>query len=295
MVEGAQSCFTSLAADRESAARQRATFGPLLDYRPHRTFTPVLPHRPKTRVGVFPGHPSGRLSRRGRRRPIITPGSRGCAYKTASGRHEWPSRDPIQEGGGINVYAFLGNNPTILVDSYGMAPQSQGPFFYVALFDGHYDTQAAITFHSGYSQNGKNRCPNCKNVKLAQIVSTIQESLGDAIIHSRKWRLDTDSSHTPWYPYQDSPAPGVVSMHDDPGMKGFGIPGLWPDPGQQLYGFTQFFETCAVCLDKEPHVIGCVSWGQQVAGLRHAWSWGAGEHLLPLTPSANFTRLTGFK
>ena len=99
MVEGAQSCFTSLAADRESAARPQATFRPLLDHRPHPTFTQLLPHWPKTRVWGFSGTPSGRLSRRRRGRSMFTPGSRACAYKTASGLGKWPNRDPLDEPG----------------------------------------------------------------------------------------------------------------------------------------------------------------------------------------------------
>jgi hypothetical protein len=121
VVEDAQSCFTFLAAGRESAARQCATFGPLLDHRPHRTFTAVLPHRPKTRVGVFSGNPSGRLSRRGRGRSMFTPGLPACAYKTASGRGEWPNRDPIEEAGGLNVYAFVSGDPINKIDKFGLA------------------------------------------------------------------------------------------------------------------------------------------------------------------------------
>ncbi|MFZ1074594.1 MAG: RHS repeat-associated core domain-containing protein [Verrucomicrobiia bacterium] len=120
MVESAQSCFTFLAADRESAARQPATFGQLLDHRPHPTFTARLPHRPKTRVRGFSGCPSGQTSRRGRGRSINTPGSRACGYKTVSGRHEWLNRDPLGEAGGINLYDYVANNPINLFDPLGL-------------------------------------------------------------------------------------------------------------------------------------------------------------------------------
>jgi len=47
---------------------------------------------------------------------MFTPGSRACAYKTASGRHEWPNRDPIGERGGRNLYEFVRNNPVDYID-----------------------------------------------------------------------------------------------------------------------------------------------------------------------------------
>jgi len=35
--------------------------------------------------------------------------NRPCSYKTASGRPYWPSRDPIGERGGVNLYGFVKN------------------------------------------------------------------------------------------------------------------------------------------------------------------------------------------
>lgn len=32
----------------------------------------------------------------------------------------WPNRDPINEGGGINLYAYVGNDPVNYVDKYGL-------------------------------------------------------------------------------------------------------------------------------------------------------------------------------
>jgi hypothetical protein len=74
---------------------------------------------PETRVGGFCCKPSGRKLRRGRFRPINTPGWRVCGYKTASGRADWPNRDPLGERWGINLYQFVRNNSVNTIDSDG--------------------------------------------------------------------------------------------------------------------------------------------------------------------------------
>jgi hypothetical protein len=125
MVAGAQSRFTFLAADLLSAVQPLPT--PLQ----------------KTRVRGFRRQASGQTSGRRRCRSIITPGSRGCGYKTVSGRHEWPNRDPLGEFGfeiarqhnaksihtrtgvaelaqGPDIYEFVCNRPTSRVDLFGL-------------------------------------------------------------------------------------------------------------------------------------------------------------------------------
>ncbi len=106
MVAVCESRFPFLAAELSAASR-------------HPTLDQLLTSSPKTRVGVSRCNPSGRMSRRARRHPINTPGSRACAYKTASGRANWPNRDPIGEADGPNVYACVHNNPINYVDSEG--------------------------------------------------------------------------------------------------------------------------------------------------------------------------------
>jgi uncharacterized protein RhaS with RHS repeats len=51
---------------------------------------------------------------------MFTPGSRTCAYKTASGLGKWPNRDPIEEDGGINLYQYVNNDPLDWIDPLGL-------------------------------------------------------------------------------------------------------------------------------------------------------------------------------
>jgi hypothetical protein len=108
VIAGAQSCFPLLAAEPLSAARERIALA--LTW----TTSPL-----KTRARNLHRTPSGRLSRRRRSRPMFTPGSRACGYRTASGRAKWLNRDPIEERGGINLYGFVRNNPVCEVDPFG--------------------------------------------------------------------------------------------------------------------------------------------------------------------------------
>ncbi len=99
---------------------------------------------------TFPA--SGRLSRTGRRSPINTPGSRGCGYKTASGRHEWVNKDPSGELGGINLFCFVINSPTSTIDQFGLSPD---------------DTQTVqscnITIFVGHNRKNSPHIPKIKN------------------------------------------------------------------------------------------------------------------------------------
>ena len=80
---------------------------------------------PETRVRGFASCASGRLSQRERFRPINAPVLRACGYKTASGRAKWLSRDPIEEKGGLNLYAYVRDRPMQEVDPLGLAGARQ--------------------------------------------------------------------------------------------------------------------------------------------------------------------------
>ena len=131
MVQQSNSRFSSLAADRLSAAWSCCA-------RAHSLTSPV-----KTRVWGCPPSPSGRPSRRGRRERGTATGSTACAYKTVPGRTKWLSRDPIADIAspsllsfgrwagpgapgaaelveGPNVYLFVRNNSVIYADAWGL-------------------------------------------------------------------------------------------------------------------------------------------------------------------------------
>ena len=94
-----------------------------------RVFDPpeLRPSPPKYRIGCSRRFSSGRLSRRGRIRAIKTLKESAYIYKTMSGRSGWPSRDPIGEQGGINLYGFVGNTPIDRADFDGRFTGNQCP------------------------------------------------------------------------------------------------------------------------------------------------------------------------
>ncbi len=73
-----------------------------------------------TRVGCLDRSPSGRRLGRGQIRSMSTPSFRRYTYQSVPGRSGWPSRDPIEEQGGINIYGFIGNDSINRLDVLGL-------------------------------------------------------------------------------------------------------------------------------------------------------------------------------
>ncbi len=75
--------------------------------------------RRKNRVGNSQHNPSGRLSCRGHFRSVFTPRFCRYTYQSVPGRSGWPSRDPLDENGGANLYSYVNNSPVNYYDVLG--------------------------------------------------------------------------------------------------------------------------------------------------------------------------------
>ena len=205
-------------------------------------------------------------------------------YKPSTGT--WVSRDPAQEDGGDNLYAFVGDDAINHGDISGLGPIPNTDYFSITFEPHHYYTKVWLSFHSG-----RDSCGNlhCKSPKLAQIAVDFGGSLGHWINPfglSGQWFLDTKKRTKPWYPYQNT-FNGYVEMTDAPGTD-------WYHFADLIYPFYQYFETCAVCTDGGPtnyKILGCANWGHHIAGIGGSTQWGDGQFIRPVPPSSDFTRL----
>lgn len=86
-------------------------------------------------------------------------------YDPLTGR--WPSRDPIEENGGVNLYGFVGNSTILSIDVLGLRLQTIEKCVSY-LFIGHADVDDPITYHikGGCSRAGAVVCfPKSNNPK----------------------------------------------------------------------------------------------------------------------------------
>ena len=123
-------------------------------------------------------HPANRhqsLQSRRKNRPTAT--------KTVSGIPYWPSRDPIEEAGGVNLYGFVGNDGIQRVDFNGLMTVHYGFITpsSVPIQDGTGDIRTAgLTYWSGDVSCEASGCKiECTVIAASQILmNTASEAKG---------------------------------------------------------------------------------------------------------------------
>jgi hypothetical protein len=74
----------------------------------------------KTRTGGFCRRPATRAPVFGSQMPKLRRVAKLAATKSASGPTLWPSRDPMGERGGLNLYGMVGNDAVNSIDPFGL-------------------------------------------------------------------------------------------------------------------------------------------------------------------------------
>ena len=126
-------------------------------------------------------------------------------YDASTGR--WPSRDPIEERGGLNLYGFAGNSPLNGVDPFGLlkveattegfevtawgVTQKVGPDGGEVTFNKTiWQSDASVALVGGYSLDGKAKV----DLKLLSIPAK------DCVVKSSPFSLNSDFSVHLWPP-----------------------------------------------------------------------------------------------
>ena len=215
-------------------------------YAPSKTRT-----QPKNRVGNFFG---GVADCAGENRSATRKGTgenRLTVTIIASGRPFWPSRDPIGEYGGLNLYAFVGNDGVNWVDYLGYCSVE-----FDLTFDE--DTKWGDYINASYEVSD---CPCCEKTLLIQTVD--RDSFHPGL--STSPHVDRDEgkevSGDPGFPYYNVQSPAYPNNPHEPARKGsysddagtnwtsLGIPVTWK------------FELCVTCVEGEDEgkTIGCIT------------------------------------
>ena len=122
----------------------------------------------KSAPGEFFAKPN-RTRPANRRQPLKTQlGKPTYAYRIASGRPFWPSRDPIEEAGGLNLYGFVGNEPIDNYDQFGLAPGDEHKTLEAAVNSAakYISTMTTLSSYAGLFEFGLHRLEYLKQVKL---------------------------------------------------------------------------------------------------------------------------------
>jgi RHS repeat-associated protein len=212
-------------------------------------------------------------------------------YDPVTGR--WPSRDPIEERGGVNLYGFVGNDSTTRVDILGLA--DLGPAEILGnchcpvkfKISGNFVTKPIgnrrqrVTLDTQISVEkvlrndaGDNEC-DCSKLRLVQAIQRFtedasgrQKAVGDpgadwrtAVSNGEGWRID-------WNDPKKVPMPGSVppwldtTPHAKPGNST--TPATFHDtPGVDKSSEGLRIFTCAVYekADGSSAMVSCLEWG----------------------------------
>jgi hypothetical protein len=82
----------------------------------------------ETRVGVFWANYDAAASGDPAQAVDLAPENCGCGYETASGQGLWLNRDPLEEEGSLNLYAYCHNDGVNFFDPDGLQESSSSPF-----------------------------------------------------------------------------------------------------------------------------------------------------------------------
>jgi len=163
--------------------------------------------------------------------------------KPVSGIPYWPSRDPIGERGGVNLYGFVGNDGVDRLDILGKSGyfevkktfvNGNGPVNFGAL--GHVE---AWGFEVTFTADPSETCTD-DNIKLIQVVSYSGQQSSKAFVDVPGSKINKD----PKYVGGD---PGPRNYEDAPGGNDTSL------------DITYYFEVCAYCCWSSPNerCLGC--------------------------------------
>ena len=206
----------------------------------------------------------------------------------------WPSRDTIGEGGGVNLYGFVGNDGENGSDYLGKAEDksnlSNGKFnVNMTILNGpvRWGLEGTIEFIPD-----PDVCPKCLSIKIIQIVKItdvgdpngekdhkgryearlghLKTVANDGLkiepgyfVDHKPETVELNSGARPFYrDYQSADSKDGLNDGSKPPEPST----IWDSPGGGEM-VRQNFETCAVCADNGARtVLGCVKWGYTMTG-----------------------------
>ena len=157
-------------------------------------------------------------------------GNRLSLTKTVSGRTYWPSRDPVEEEGGLNLYGFVYNSPTGWIDYLGNDP---------------------VKFQDGDNKLGTPDSPNAPyNIKIGESKKIMDNVTGQHVPNCAGWpnfQLEGGKgtgNMSGWYfwhiGYWETDVPSLVvrKKFSKNIVDGLGLTNEWEYGGTLLYNIT---------------------------------------------------------